>query len=615
MHSRSIPGPRKPVIKPLISRALTTDGHAEHINEANTFPYSADLLFRGGTVAEEDEYLIPSEYRLRVTRNGQHIVTRSAKEITSVLQFNRIPRVYQIDIVRTSDEVKMANALNNWYSALFAKEARLGYYFAPIPNELYGVRDTPTETEYYADFTFDLQSAFNQTEDQPMTHANLLRFLDATSGEIAIKLSRQHLKSLLDQVVDFKREDYHCLPLWVKVKHVHSTLPIPVNCSLRTKLSPASPIYKAIEAGKKPNASLAEKASAVDEATEQQMKQVSWTHASTVSSYAASPLEYIVHPNQKGFVPEHASLMYMTNQTVVNHPDFSRWIAVDFEALEAEFRALVWYDSTRDAQVPYYRIPCPSPSSHIFDKMSFWFFIEHYPIINAWTRGRSAESFIAGVNEPTVDAGDTSNMYIKTPKVIVDRLILQRKRDFNKDAHLMYLDELNLTVRPADARDGATSSVWSGYASTQQTRARSGIVNDETLFAKFTMTVTMAFESYSIRRGGSEDIREAETTPEATLAAVATASAAELSALNGGVPHVSPEFDTASSLARMHALYSTTAGVSSLNRGMANGVPRSGAAVNSSQSLGSSITSPYYLSSVSNVRINPSVVTKTGFGL
>lgn len=617
MHARQVPlVSRKPIIRPLISRALTTDGHVEHINENNTFPYAADLLFRGSTLAEDDEHLIPIEYRLRITRNGQHIVTRSAKEITNVMQFNRIPRVYQIDVVRTSDEVKMANALNNWFSALFSKESRLGYYFAPIPNELYGVRDTPTETEYYADFTFDLQTALDIPGDEQLTHAALLKYLAHSPGEISIRLSRQHLKALLDQVVDFKREDYHCLPLWIKVKHVHSTLPVPVNCSLRTKLSPCSPIFKAIEASKKPNASLAEKAAAVDEATEHQMKQVSWTHASTVSSHSTQPLEYVVQQSQKGFVPEHASMMYMTNQTVVNHPDFSRWIAVDFEALEAEFRALVWYDNTREAQVPYYRIPCPSPASHIFDKMSFWFFIEHYPIINAWTRGRSSESFIAGVNEPMVDTGDSSNMYIKTPKVIVDRLILQRKRDFNKDAHLMYLDELNLTVRPADARDGATSSIWSGYASTQQTRARSGIVNDETLFAKFTVTITVAFEPYNIHRGGSEDIRDTETSPEATLAAAATATAAELS-YNGAVSHVPPEFDTASSLARMHALYSTT-GLSSMARGSSAAANPTVAirAANgpSAHSLGSSITSPYYMAS--NVRINPSVVTKSlGLGL
>ena len=454
----------------LHSPAFQFTGEQERINEI------PDLFLRGSE--EQSSNTLPHEYKFRTIRSPSSspsmappvIPLRSVKDTELPRSIWRIPRAYPIDIAQHKD-VLQQNGNLDWFNALYGGR---GYYFAPIPNELYGLGVSASESDYTIDLTFDLSAQLLQTAQ--CTHAALLQHVKSPSTKkwrpLELTIDKERLEAALGKIIDFGRTDYHCLPLCIKVKRVQSNLPIPMNAQLRTRVSPSSPM-----------------------ALRNDYKYINWaqpTHITNAASTGAHEPGFLIPACTTSADQTREQVLYMPNASLINHPCFSRWIAVDFNAVHTALNQMVTDDKR------YYSLKTPPPHETLFN-FPFWFFVEHFPSIQCLTNKRKAvRQYKEFVNQRILEPSD-NNMYIHTPKDIYDELLNRRKTLFDKDRLLMYLDELTLHVNPLHGDAG-----WNEYANIQTTRFKQGIMTDDTVFARFSVTLSICFEPYLLKRGSSE---------------------------------------------------------------------------------------------------------------
>jgi hypothetical protein len=425
------------------------------------------------SVLEKNEYWelgIPYRFRFRPMFTKEHLARYPERTISRPLSIVRAPLMYEIDALTDSNDVFAKNGRMTWYAKMYQMPLEEAWFEAPFPGDLLQCADT-TRADVYIDLTFSLGREDLRIRD----------FLDQYSrgaGEIVMSIAREKLEAVLGKVVDFGRQDYHAIPLMIRVKSVHSTLPITMKCSFRSRVSKASPEEI------KRQARIQEEARNQKTALSEDLRafpNVEWTHPHATQHGTAG---IVVMPRQKEmFSQQEDTVIYTANAAVVNNPDFPRWITVDFGALLTLFGSPCSYEG-----VECFRLHKPNDTDTKF-ALHFWFFVEHYPLIRHHTRR------IFGVDKDqrlnvVVDG------FIYTPCVVIQEITRRRMQSFNKDALLMSFDELQLVASPARGADG-----WTDLRNILNARSSfPNCVAEEDHFAQFSVTLTLAFEPYIPQR-------------------------------------------------------------------------------------------------------------------
>lgn len=192
------------------------------------------------------------------------------------------------------------------------------------------------------------------------------------AGEIEIPLNFKHgiFKAIFgnDGIPKSQEHDYHCLPLCVKLSAIHSTFPISMQISLRSKLPHVSPrvILQNLLKDRRSREFLGS-------AQQQQndMELPSYTAWSNVSGISSSGEEsyYTVLPQQNTPRDRNGDFLYIAPEPILNHPDFSRLITMNFQQLREDYAK-----SRIDEH--FYRLEGEDVSRATFKTESFWFFVE-----------------------------------------------------------------------------------------------------------------------------------------------------------------------------------------------------------------------------------------------
>lgn len=449
------------------------------------------------------EPVIPEQFRSRPTQVKGHMSFCPERTISRPLSILRAPTIYEIDFMENGADVFRKNGGLTWYEKMYTSKTDSPWFESKFPGELFRSVNA-TRADVYVDLTFSLGREDVKIRD----------FVDQYSrgsGEVVMSLSRERLEAVLGSVVDFSRQDYHALPLLIRVKSVHSTLPITMKCSFRSRVSKASP--EEIRRQTRIQEEARNQKTALNEDL-RAFPNVEWTHPQVTQNGTAG---IVVMPRQKEtFGQSDDTIVYMANTAVINGPDFPRWITVDFQGLMTLFGAPCAYEG-----IECYRLHPPTLTDTKF-ALHFWFFVEHFPLIRHLTRrlyGVDKDERLNGIVEG----------FIYTPRAVIQEIIRRRMTAFNKDALLMSFDELQLVAAPARGPDG-----WNDLRSILDKRIHfPNCVAEEDQYAQFSVTLTLAFEPYKITAnaamGGASSVDTMNTAvplfdPSAVSASVASSS-------------------------------------------------------------------------------------------
>jgi hypothetical protein len=89
-------------------------------------------------------------------------------------------------------------------------------------------------------------------------------------------------------------------------------------------------------------------------------------------------------------------------------------------------------------------------------------------------------------------------------KQVVDSIIAEKREKFNKQAHLMNLTELALSVKPLLGSQG-----WKDYKEIAELRAKHAAITDPNRLARFLAIIRISYEVYAGPE--SKNIEEEET--------------------------------------------------------------------------------------------------------
>lgn len=505
--------------------------------------HQADLLL---TPAERRDPLIPAIFWRRAYMapvNGlQHFQILDRVTIDR----GRYPQVrhcaHFIDIHPDIDTVKAYNKGVDWPHALFKKEGPAGCYFSPKPGPIFHKAEKETCSAHFVDLHFSLDSSSR-------THEEFLNQTDHpwnADGEIRIKMKADPrvFKALFGQngIPEDQEHDYHALVLALKLTAIRSTFPIAMQMWLESKLPHASSRVAAAtelkerksrkflsKAEEKAASSLPEPAAIPTHAV--------WSNVSGVSC-SGQPTYYTVMPCQTACRNPGGDFLYMIAEAVVNHPDFSRFIMVDFHELRQEL-------AKRRIDSNFYRITPEAADKWVFENLAVWFAVEHFPLL-------------AQLTDQLTDLPDPRDrLYMEwdgghfdVPVKALDEVVTRQETVYDRDAFLVSFEEITLVLKPEKGIKG-----WEEYRQIIAKRLFSSI---EGSFAQFDAVLELAFEPYQVEKDTKLLAMQSSsyfgnavsyTTPDASLVVAPT----PVPVSRRGPDAVLP-LDAASSAKSMHEL-------------------------------------------------------------
>jgi hypothetical protein len=506
------------IYRPIVSSG-GADQQAEEYNRSCVYNFATT---DGGIEVTSDD--VPEEYRRRFElpfyadeagkiKFEKHSVQLSVPaDVVRPTRFHYCPRIYRIDDQLDPDCIRKHNYGCGWEDALGIgingddgevidmsggggqqQQAfgRPGFFYSPFPRERYVYGSDSPNPWNFVDLTFTLHS-------QSIKHRDFYSDYCGPGKALVLKINKEQLRETLGKIVQLDRLDYHLMPFQIYLKSVHSSIPIHLVCSLKSTLSPVSLHHDPMLAGS-PASQILECMANPPKPKNYSTNFVDWyTSPGSCSSQQPGSMGtggVVIHAGQKGFLnasdPSTGLLVYSANSLLYNNPDFSRWIGVDFKELRDTLKRMV---TKPDGQCECYRFTCPMANLVARFELYFWIFVEYFPLICSRTPGHVQNDERVRPNRVQVDRL-TTERYVIVVKKVYDDIVERMERMFNKDLHLMNVNELVLVVRPLNGDPG-----WQDYLNIMKswelnnTRTH----NPEREFVDFTATFTMAFEPFSM---------------------------------------------------------------------------------------------------------------------
>jgi hypothetical protein len=277
---------------------------------------------------------------------------------------------------------------------------------------------------------------------------------------------------------------------------------------------------------------------------------ISWANPAGVCSAvdANDPVEILI-PALCSTNQPFTNPIYQPSELVINHPDFTRYITLDFVQLKQKLEQTIQYIHS----TPFYVIECPKQDDTHFP-IEFWFWTEHAPLIllksatYLASRGLSMDRDVTYkslqfntvyLNNVSVNAVNNKD-YLWTPKEVMDIMIERRRFHFDKNKLLMNLNDIRLKIQPLRGQQG-----WRDYEelakSYRDKRVPANGADDRDKVARFTITISLIVEPYIF---ASTAVDSGITKPQQQQQQLPLSSEQFKQLAQYAYSHMLPSFDT-----------------------------------------------------------------------
>lgn len=361
------------------------------------------------------------------------------------------PSIYTTTVA-DSNQMRKLNTGFNWKNALFGSRGAPGYYFPKFPQ-----RPHIGGNVEYMDLVFTLPN-------ERVPHGEFQEEHSA-SGSVELTITKGQLLPFVGDKIDVKRRDFHLMPKHIVLLDVHSTLPITLDVTLKSKVG-----NKDFNCWSQPRG--------VTNASDPVQRANKFTHL-------------VLAPNFSGAVADSKNTMFVAGDEY-NNPDFSEYINVDFDSLKKQLSQLKY---TNDS-MPVFRFICPLADETNFS-LPFWF------LLNEWSEVRIRTAKV-GWNRPELKLNhilkDGLNEYIMVSSKILLEILEQRADEHKHSKYLMNVTEITLELKPLLGERG-----WKEYKKIADARSAYDSGN-EMQYARFTATVRIAYERYDGATPETDDV-------------------------------------------------------------------------------------------------------------